>query len=458
MLFCHQIYRKQHVSRGDYFTLIYNKLISVVWLLESTYLKFLLQFVILLCAGSYVSGIAVHSGTQSAATKSQATTSGAAQQQDHLALPSQASYQKAAATSSNYLPNSASFQVNSAVVDSISEATPVKNVPVQTYGSPNVQQPTVTISASVATDPSSSEYNNILERYAPAVNPIKPYFAAPVAAKTVSIGSQGAGTAGQDAQVDNKGYITRPFVVYNNNVAQSGQYYAVPYAQTLLDSQRSANVPSHSTQGTQYGAPAVANPSNSASSAPRPFYPPSAAILESHGDFAAPSPGAASYQVNKVQAVNLPSPPQYVPAPKIIYNVKPAVQLQTVSVPTAPKKVTIEQYNSVLTHPPPAPKYAPASIPVPVIFQQVATNQPAAPQFAVLTNTVVPTAASYAQVPVGVEAVPVPVYTSNGGRLQYHPIPVTGGHQHGYAKAVLFSPASEVSRVIFNGLGVSYGW
>ena len=426
---------------------------------------FFIQFAILLCAGTFVSGISVR-----IQNNGPVKSPGATQQQDHLALPSQDAYQNIAAPANKYLPTSApSYQVNSAVVDTISEGSPAKQVPVQ-YGSPKVQQPThVTISASVASDPSSPEYNNILERYAPAVDPIRPYFASPVAAKTVSVGSQQVQQVQQIQQVHqiqqvanagsvqgagaDVGYITRPFVVYTNNAAQSGQYFAVPTAQTV-EAQRTVQIHPQSSQNAQYGAPVAVQPTNSP---PKPFYPPSSAILESHGAFRAQSPAAPAYELKQIQTASPAPPPQYLPAQKVAYNVNPTVKTVSAPVPVAQKQVTIEAYNSVASHPPPAPKYAPSPIPIPVIFQQLETNSPADQQF-VLAQPVGPTGATYAQVPIGVQAIPVPVYATNAARVQYQHIPVTGGHQQGYAKAVLFSPASEVSRVIFNGLGVSYGW
>lgn len=390
---------------------------------------------ILLCAGTFVTGVSVHT-KNNGPVKSQEANEKSSKEQDHLALPSQNSYQNVVAPSNKYLSLSRpSYQVNPAVIDTISEAASSNQVQ---YGSPKAQHPTVTVSASIASDPSSSEYNNILNRYVPAVQPIRPYDGGPIAVKTVSVESQ---------QTGNAGYITRP-VVYTNNAAQSAQYITVPATQTV-ESQRTVQIHPPSSQGSQYVAPAVV-PTNSP---PKPFYPASPAILESHGEFRVQSQAAPLYQVQQLLAV--PPSPQPLPAPKLIYNVNPVVKSVPVSVPVAPKKVTVESYSSVSTHPSPAPKHAPAPIPVPVIYQQLETNYPAGQQL-VLTKAA-PTAATYAQVPVGVQAIQVPVYT-NGARLQYHQVPVNGGYQQGYARAVVYSPASEVSRVTFNGLGVSYGW
>ncbi|XP_050563279.1 uncharacterized protein LOC118276450 isoform X4 [Spodoptera frugiperda] len=570
------------------------------------------QFVILLYAG-YVCGISLNPGSQNgpASPSPAADTSPG---QDHLAVPSDTSYNSVTPPSTSYLPTpSLAFELKPAVVDNIVEKFPSRNVPVQSYGAPGGQQKPVTFTASVASDPSSPEYSNILERYAPSVPPIQPYFAVPLSAKTVSVGfDQSNGQVQGNAQAG-YGQISRPYFVYNNvGQAQAGYAQNVPvlvyqqagqaqsnaqagygqnvrpalaynagqaqgqaqaghtqnaghglvysnagqaqagYAQNagpalaynnagqaqgqaqsghtqnaghgLVYSnagQAQGQAQSGHTQNAGHGlvysnagqaqgqaqiryaqnARTVSMYNNAAQQSPQQLVPYTVnkATLESYGSVNAHPPtlqrneqlaqavayaanynsgaerqyqlvpysvnnanvqsqsaAVSTYQVNRGQAVNPPQG-QYVPQPNLAYAVNPVVPVPVVppvAVPVlsvAPKKVAIEAYSTVTNHGAPAPKYAPAPIPVPVIFQQL---EPSVQPVAVLAKA---PAATLVQVPVSGQPIPLSAIAPGTG-VRYQPVSVSGGQEGGYGKALVFSPASEVSRVTFNGLGVSYGW
>ncbi|CAH1636548.1 unnamed protein product [Spodoptera littoralis] len=551
------------------------------------------EFVILLYAG-FVCGISLNPGSQNGPA-SPSPAADTSPQQDNLAVPSESSYSTVTPPSVKYLPTpSLAYELKPAVVDTIVEKFPNRNVPVQSYGAPGGQQKPATFSATVASDPSSPEYSNVLERYAPSVPPIQPYFAVPVSAKTVTVGSdqgngqpqgnaqagygqnsrpvlvyshhgqaqgqvqagygqnvrpvfvyQQAGQAQGNAQVG-YGQNVRPALAYNNAGQAQGQEQAgyaqnarpalvyfnagqaqgqqqsgygqnarpaqnagqaqgqsqSGYGQNARPAQNAGQAQGQAQSGYGQNARPVVLYNNAAQQRPQQLVPYTVnkATLESYGsvnvhppspqrndqvaqaaygsnsnsgaerqyqlvpysvnnaNVQSQSPAVSTYQVNRGQAVNSPQV-QYIPQPRITYAVNPVIPVPVVPtvavpvVPIAPKKV-IEAYSTVTAHGAPAPKYAPAPIPVPVIFQQVEQYQPSAQPLAVLAKA---PSATLLQVPVSGQPIPLSAIPSGPG-VRYHPVSVSGGQEGGYAKAIVFSPASEVSRVTFNGLGVSYGW
>nr|XP_021192088.2 uncharacterized protein LOC110377492 [Helicoverpa armigera] len=409
------------------------------------------EFAILLCAGIFLCGSASDSKDQNAATHYPDADAYAAPG-DHLALPSDASYQQVASPTSAYLPTQRQ-----------NYAYDVKPAVVQAYRIPIQNQQAASSLAPVASQSSSQQYKNT---YIPAAQPVNQYYTVSVPAKTVSIGPSGTYNAQGSNIYASQGQNVNP-AVYTNNVAAPRPFTPAPIvaSKTVVESNRAVNVQPSSGYVNQNAVPAY-----SINSAPEQQYylvPLSAntAPVQPQG-VQAQSPAVASYQVNHIQAVNQ-APQQNIPVPKFTYNyANPLVKsIPVPSVPVASKSVAVESYNSVTAHPPTAPRYesgpliryAPVQvpvtkpIPVPVIYPSVETHHASVQQIPV------PTATTHSQQQVNSDPGQV---TSSGAGVKYHSVAVVPNvaQPKGYAKSVVFSPASEVSRVTFNGLGVTYGW
>lgn len=310
--------------------------------------------------------------------------------------------------------------------------------------------------------------------YASNTATVRPYYAVPVQAKTVTVESNGAVHAHHPAA-----YATHhvgPAVTYVNNAAPLRPYYVVPVEPktVTIKSNGEGNAHSPAVHATHHFGSAVSFANN-------------------HRAVHAHSSGQA-YPENHFNTA-LPAA-QYAGFPGVQYAVNPFIKNEA-HVPIASRRGSLQSFNSVTAHPSSAPssgllRYNPVTvakpIPVPVIYRPsaVETYHPSAQQFAVAAQNVGPTAVSYAQAPVRAQPIPVqviyPAGNPNRNYVRYQPIqppvvhansvvervyapvgptsiPVApAGPQYGYARAVSYSPASAVSSVTFNGLGVSYGW